>query len=331
MESLWSKHIATTGLETIPTANNEFKRTPASPCTTIASSANAYYNEAHWDHKSSEPLRMMAEDELKVELGPSVPPGEPAIPFNHTTLAGLLLEWPSVRELTKHHIERETIRYISEYPISQEQNRGALSVYERGEDSRPSWHVLAAIGHGNLDNAEDSSDMASTSPAVDWGQLGGLDPPYQVEYRGGVLASAGHPDFSETIVWAYVESFRENILNMHPIIQPKLLKDWVRHFLDDLSTPYPCLAGPQPSNPDFNFGRGSRKPEAIGSKRKRPSKPDELEPSVVAPGRIRRPDRSIHSALVLTVLALGKVCLHRDGVPDIEKSSESLPPGDPAI
>lgn len=333
LETILPKHIAASTLKTEPSIEEEYKRAPASPYVANGASTDPYYTDPHRDHPSSEPmpLRMMAEDEMEVEPGPPVPPGEPAIPINHTTLAGLLLEWPSVRELTKHHIEREGIRYISEYPISQEQNRGVLIVYGRGEDSHPSRHVREPTDHGNLDMADDSSDMASPSPAADWGQLGGLSPPDQVEYKGGVLAFDGNPDFSESKVWAYVESFKENILNMHPIIQPKLLDYWVRHFLDNLPASHPRSAKPQTSKPTFAVGGGSQTPEAAGSKRKRSPGPDGSEPPTPAPQRAGRPDRSIHSALVLTVLALGKVCLHRDNVPDVVHSTEPLPHGSPAI
>lgn len=334
MESLLPKHAPTLELKTEPATDDDFKRAPASPYVSNGASAETYYpNEPHRDHPSAEPipLRMMAEDEMEVEPGPPVPPGEPAIPINHTTLAGLLLEWPSIRELTKHHLEQEGIRYISEYPISQEQNRGVLIVYGRGEDSHPSRHIREPADHGNLDMADDSSDMASPSPAADWGQLGGLSPPDQVEYKGGVLAFDGNPDFSETKVWSYVESFKDNILNMHPIIQPKLLDYWVRHFLDTLPAAHPRSAKPQTSKPAFAVGGGSQTPETTGSKRKRSPGPDGSEPPTPAPPRAGRPDRSIHSALVLTVLALGKICLYRDNVPDVVHSTEPLPHGSPAI
>ncbi|KAI8406207.1 hypothetical protein FOFC_13676 [Fusarium oxysporum] len=317
MESLLPKHVATSALKTEPPVEDEYKRAPAWPYVAKSGSVDPYNDVAHRDPPSSEPmaLRMMAEDEMEAEPGPPVPPGEPAIPINHTTLAGLLLEWPSIRELTKHHVEREGVRYISEYPISQEQNRGVLIVYGRGEDSHPSRQVREPTDHGNLDMADDSSDMASPSPAADWGQLGGLSPPDQVEYKGGVLVD-DNPDFSEPKVWAYVESFKENILNMHPIIQPKLLDYWVRHFLDYLPASQPRSATPQIRKLDFAMARGSQTLYVPGSKRKRPPEPDGAEPPMSAPTRTGRPDRSIHTALVLTVLALGKVCLHRDNVPD---------------
>ncbi|KAG8665153.1 uncharacterized protein FPOAC1_013131 [Fusarium poae] len=327
MESLLHQHIATLTPTTEPSADDEYKCAPASPYVANGASADHYYADPYRDHTSwkSMPLRMMAEDEMEVEPGPPVPPGEPAIPINHTTLAGLLLEWPSIRELTKHHVEREGVRYISEYPISQEQNRGVLMVYGQGEDTHPSRQVPEPTDHGNLDMADDSSDTTSPSPAADWGQLGGLSPPDQVEYKGGVLVD-GNPDFSEPKAWAYVESFKKNILNMHPIIEPKLLDNWVRHFLDNLRASQPRPAKPQTSKPTFAVGGGSQTEEVAGSKRKRPPGPDGSEPPPPAPSRTGRPDRSIHTALVLTVLALGKVCLHRNNVPDAVLSNRVIPP-----
>jgi hypothetical protein len=332
IESLLLELIATLTPTTEPSADDAYMCAPASPYAANSASVDQYYNDTDHDHPSSEPmpLRMMAEDEMEVEPGPPVPPGEPAIPINHTTLAGLLLEWPSIRELTEHHVEREGVRHISEYPISQEQNRGVLIVYGRGEDSHPSRQVREPIDHGNLDMADDSSDIASPSPAADWGQLGGLSPPDQVEYKGGVFVD-GNPDFSEPKVWAYVESFKKNILNMHPIIEPKLLDNWVRHFLDNLPASQPRPAKPQTSKPTFAVGGGSQTEEVAGSKRKRSPGPDGSEPPPPAPSRTGRPDRSIHTALVLTVLALGKVCLQRDNVPDAVLPTEPLPSGSPAV
>ncbi|KAF4332503.1 hypothetical protein FBEOM_13698 [Fusarium beomiforme] len=326
IEALLPKHLATSALKTEPSVEDEYERAPASPYVANGASADPYYNDAHRNHPSSEtmPLHMMAEDEIEVEPGTPIPPGEPAIPINHTTLAGLLLEWSSIRELTKHHVEREGIRYISEYPISQEQNRGVLIVYGRGEDSHPLQHIREPTDHGNV-------DMASPSLTADGGQLGGFISPDQMEYKGGDLAFDGNPDFSESKVWAYVESFKENILNMHPIIQPKLLDCWVRHFLDNILASQPRSTKPQISKPTFAVGGGSQMPTAAGSKRKRSPGPDGSEPLTPAPPHTGRPDRSIHSALVLTVLALGKVCLRRDNIPDVVHPAEPLHYGSPAV
>ena len=271
------------------------------------------------------PLQMMAEDEMEAEPGPPVPPGEPAIPINHTTLAGLLLDWPSIREMTKHHLEKAGVRFVSEFPISQEQRRGLLMVYGRGEDCH--HHSKDVTDHGILEASDDVSDSASPSPAADWGQLGGLSPPDQVEYKGGVLSQDGTPDFSESKVWTYVESFKENILNMHPIIQPDMVDYWVRSFLESLppQKEKEKSAKPQVSKPSFAV-----QSEAAGSKRKRSQSPDGSKNAYGSSGnRIGRPYRSIHSAVVLTILALGKICLYRDRIPDVLQTPDNAPQGSP--
>ncbi|TFB04271.1 hypothetical protein CCMA1212_003803 [Trichoderma ghanense] len=266
----------------------------------------------------------MAEDEIEAEPGPPVPPGEPAIPINHTTLAGLLLDWDPIKELTRHHLEREGIKFISEYPISQEQNRGILKVYGRGEDAHFRVSREATADHGNVDIGDDNmSDIVSSSPAADWGQLGGLSPGDQIEYRGGVLGSDGNPDFTETKIATYVESFKNNILNMHPIIQPKVLDEWVHQFLSELPTVQP-KPKPQPLKSAFAV---SQPLEVTGSKRKRTPETD--GPSTPGPVRVGKPSRSIHSALVLVIIALGKICLHQDEVPDVVFPVDPMPHGSP--
>lgn len=270
------------------------------------------------------------EDEVEREPGPPVPPGEPAIPINHTTLAGLLLNWPSIRELTKSHVERAGIHYVGEYPISQEQNRGLLILYGRGEDSHSARQQREHLDHGNLEMGDDSSDIASPSPAADWGYLGGLSPHDQFEYRGGVLGVDGNPDFTEAKVWSYVESFKEHILNMHPILQPHIITEWVRHFLDTLPT---APARQAKSSKTFAVGGSTPAvPEGTGAKRKRSPAPDTTETSAMSPpAKSGKPNRTIHTALVLTILALGKVCQHRESIPEALHYSDAGQHGSPLV
>jgi hypothetical protein len=278
----------------------------------------------HYHNSETSQMQPNAEDEVERDPGPPVPPGEPAIPINHTTLAGLLLEWSSIKEITTKHLLREGVRFISEYPISIEQNRGALILYGRGEDSHHQIIPRETPDHGTIEAADDMSDMTSPSPAPDYGQLGGLSPPDQIEYRGGVLTADGNPDFSESQVWRYVESFREHILSMHPIIQNKVLDQWTRQFLDSLV----------PANPKPQWTPASKaafavdhQHEATGMKRKRSPEPDISEADK---GKPSRPNRSTHSALMLTILALGKVCQYRSRIPDaLHGVPDPLPHGSP--
>lgn len=266
------------------------------------------------------------EDDLEAEPGPPVPPGEPAIPINHTTLAGLLLDWDPIKELTRHHLEREGIRFVSEYPISLEQSRGILKVYGRGEDSHQRHSREATADHGNAEIGDDNmSDIVPSSPAADWGQLGGgLSPGDQIEYRGGVLGPDGNPDFSEHKVAVYVKSFKENILNMHPIIHPRVLDEWVQQFINELPTANPKVKLHPLKAAAFAV---SQPLEMTGAKRKRSPEPE--VPITPSSQRLGKPSRSIHSALILTVLALGKICLYQDEVPDVLFPVDPIPHGSP--
>ncbi|UKZ62007.1 uncharacterized protein TrAtP1_003267 [Trichoderma atroviride] len=265
------------------------------------------------------------EDDIEAEPGPPVPPGEPAIPINHTTLAGLLLDWDPIKELTRSHLEREGIKFVSEYPISLEQSRGILKVYGRGEDSHQRLSREATADHGNAEIGDDNmSDIIASSPAADWGQLGGgLSPGDQIEYRGGVLGPDGNPDFSEHKVAAYVESFKNNILNMHPIIHPQVLDEWVHQFINELPTANPKVKA-QPLTSTFAVPQPQ---EMTGAKRKR--SPDPAVPVPPSSQRLGKPSRSIHSALILIVLALGKICMYQDEVPDVIFPVDPIPHGSP--
>ncbi|KAG6022969.1 hypothetical protein E4U41_002118 [Claviceps citrina] len=284
---------------------------------------NHYYNGTAREYSDRLATRLMADDELEQEPGEPVLPGEPAIPINHTTLAGLLLNWPVIRDLVKPHLETEGIRHVTEYPISKEQNRGVLILYGRGEDSHISRPRRERNpDHGQLNMGDDSSDTATSSPlATDWGHLGGLSPADQaVEYKGGVLTSDGNPDFSEHKVWNYVQSFEENMLNMHPIVQPDVVRGWIHEFLQSLP---PIMVRPRPPNKTLatSFAVSSATSnmgnEMPGAKRKRSPDSDGYEASPKASSATcRLPERTIHNALVLIILALGKICLFRERIPD---------------
>ncbi|KAH7132792.1 hypothetical protein EDB81DRAFT_950220 [Dactylonectria macrodidyma] len=62
--------------------------------------------------------------------------------------------------------------------------------------------------------------MASPSPAADWGHLGGLSPPDQVEYKGGVMGDDGNPDFRKRNpnFPTVTPEFRQDVIA--PVIHP---------------------------------------------------------------------------------------------------------------
>ncbi|GKT68808.1 hypothetical protein ColTof4_01231 [Colletotrichum tofieldiae] len=101
--------------------------------------------------------------------------------------------------------------------------------------------------------------------------------------QGRGKGSESIPDYSEANVWSLVESFKENILIMHPIMMPGHLDIVVTQFLTHMAR-----SKPKPHN-----SRSTIQP-----------KEDDRLPS---------PVRKI---IVLIVLALGKVCQHRETMRD---------------
>ncbi|KAI0877478.1 hypothetical protein GGS24DRAFT_120171 [Hypoxylon argillaceum] len=269
-------------------------------------------------HEAQEIVRQGECDDIEAQPGPMVPPGKPTMPPNHTTLASLLLKWPSIHNMLHRILEVERIRHVDEYPIRQEQQRGALRLFGRGEgpdlDSRAS--DKGTPQDYNMTDREDASDVAGPTPGPElWGQVGGLAPGPGVDYRGGVLTTDGNPDWDHNKIWKYVTSFKNNILNLHPILIPKELDAMVKVFLEQIPK-----SSSTPSNRTSNFSAGFiHPPPAVpetGSKRKRSPGNDEPSPVTMfrKPGR---PYRNVQSALVLVVLALGKICLHQGKMPDV--------------
>ncbi|KAK0614037.1 hypothetical protein B0T14DRAFT_570023 [Immersiella caudata] len=267
------------------------------------------------------------EDEAELEPGPHVRPGVPTIPLGHTTLAALLLKWRSIESLVRRYLDAEKVKFVDEFPIRQEERRGLLRLWGRGEgldssrSDREAMHDL-----GLLEIHDDYSDSGAPSPADCWGAISGSPGPIE----SGVSVSASrHLDFSPNTVWKCVESYEENIQNMHPLIIPVELKAMVRLFLDGIVQSKKAAKNSGPAVATFVAPTvvGTQQAET-GSKRKRsersPAPEGQEVPAAISMKQVRPTfQRSINNALVLLVLALGKICLHKTTkIPDVVPVSE---------
>ncbi|KAK3686073.1 hypothetical protein B0T22DRAFT_240664 [Podospora appendiculata] len=266
------------------------------------------------------------EEETEAEPGPYVRPGAPAIPLNHTTLAALLLKWPSVKSLVQRYLDAENVKFVDEFPIRQEERRGLLRVWGRGEgldSSRSDKDAMHDLGM--MEVQDEYSDSGAPSPADCWGGISGSPGP--VEGKGAYIASVQGLDFTDTVVWKYVKSYQDNIQNLHPLIIPVELNAMVRLFLDGIQQSINKQSKTSgiakfvlPATP---MGAPHVEP---GVKRKRSPAPDGIETPIPAM-KAGKPtfQRSINNALVLLVLALGKICLVKDKkIPDVVPVSEPL-------
>jgi hypothetical protein len=277
-------------------------------------------------------MRLLDEEEGQEEPpGNPVQPALPPFPHNHTTPAGRLLMWPAVSKLVKPLLDREGIKYIESYPQRYEEDRGELSLFGRGEG--PNLRTADRDStYEHMDIPDDTSVGNHPSPpgGTDWGPVGDLSPAggYPADLRAPCLAK-GVLDFDQAKVHKYVEAYKKHIQNMHLLIPPRDLDAIIYTFLDEVSSnpggtrKHRQVAAftnrQRPTPPSFEHDK----------KRKRSHIPNGVEPGP-ASKRVK-PQRSVRHALVLLVLALGKICLWRDRKLPDPPEKEAVNSGSPLV
>ncbi|KNG44379.1 c6 zinc finger domain-containing protein [Stemphylium lycopersici] len=190
---------------------------------------------------------------------------------------------------------------------SLEQDRGLLRVWGVGEGQDLND---GAQGPGSPESSNES-DAPSPAPGKDglWGH-----PPYDHQspsepsstpresYQSG-LGPDGRPDFRRHVMFDLLKSYMDSMHMFHPFINEVKLKRMFREFSDQYS---PESRGTGVRSPAVN-GVHQLNP---GIKRKRSASGIDGLPS--ARGEI---ERSLRNAIVLLVLALGKVCSYTAPLP----------------
>lgn len=251
------------------------------------------------------------------------PRQEPTIPLGHTTEAANLLEKPGVAHLVKGiigpRLPIKTVRYAAE----QEKRRGQLRFFGRGEgiDYTPGYEKDNSSDHLSESTPGDNYSENS-SPAGEYERAGILSPPtFSQEPSVFEEYSADRKlDFSEETIKTLVQSYKDNINNMHPIFTFSHIDKMVLLFLKTQARSRPNPT----SNPHASFTVSTKSwdVESPGSKRKRSpaGEPQDVPKtsSQTRPDHPSRPaDRSLNTGLVLLILALGKVCLHTKKIYDV--------------
>ncbi|ROV96468.1 hypothetical protein VSDG_05439 [Cytospora chrysosperma] len=265
------------------------------------------------------------EEENEEPPGKPVQPQPPPFPHDHTTPAGRLLTWPSIRAIVKPLLDSEGIKYIDNYPQRLEESRGQLPLFGRGEGSH-ARAVERDVTFDYVDMADDISvgDHPSPSGGTDWGPIGGLSPPGGIpnDLRTQVTRTDGALDFDVQKVWSYVESYKNHIQNMHPLIPPEDLSALVATFLEEVGAKKQRVA-------KFTNQQEAHVQPSLDHDRKRKRSPAPNGSETAPPPKRLKPQRSVNHALVLLVLALGKICQWRDrklpDVPEREATNSSSP------
>jgi hypothetical protein len=202
---------------------------------------------------------------------------------DHTATAhSVLKEWASMRffggdvEYIKNL--RQNNQDVSEYPMKLEQNRGVLRIWGSGEGQDLDDEDI--WGHLPVENS-----CCGTSTVNRDGTSS------HISLEGG-LGPDGRPDFRSSVLWQLYDSYNTNMHTQQPFIDQSELEKMFKEFSNQYS-------------PDvMSDSAASSAADALinsGMKRRRSSK-----------GAI---GRSLRNAIVLLVLAVGKVCAYTDQLP----------------
>ncbi|CUS09213.1 unnamed protein product [Tuber aestivum] len=267
------------------------------------------------------------------------------IPVQHTTAAHKLMGWPSIQK----NIDDEFLANEG-YVMKAEEKRGPLRVYGRGESLDSSGSMFEDLDDHDAGFIWDSGIGADEGVEGFWRST--EDSPMEdvlpeagdymnsrrkpSAYTGSGLTTGGGLKLDHQTTLALLNSFLANIHILHPVVDKAAVTNMVFLFSERVAsvsavsptTPYSAGA----LGPNIGLGLGStaegdgsmpspglHRRNSSSAKRKRSISgigPLHSTPSSqgVGPSPQRIP-RTLHSALVLLVMALGAVCLHKRPVP----------------
>ncbi|KAF2785843.1 hypothetical protein K505DRAFT_368750 [Melanomma pulvis-pyrius CBS 109.77] len=236
---------------------------------------------------------------------------------DHTTAAHQLLEeWPSLWslccEMDAIKNMKATGQQVSDYPLLLEQKRGLVRVWGVGEGGD-----LNDGTQGPVSPESNDSDVSSPRHFQEgvWGtgdhsspSTMGAETPRDLHAQVGGLGPDGRLNLVTKVIFELHESYHRNIHSLHPFLNPSSLRKMVSEFSDKYSPDRKASNVMSPGSAIPNYLN-------LGMKRKRSSSSfgDPYSPARDKP--IPSIERSLRNAIVLLVLALGKVCEYKDPLP----------------
>jgi len=254
------------------------------------------------------------------------------ISTEHSTAAHRLLRWPSISALVK---QSKLVRQVREdYVMEHEELKGVLRVYGRGEekdylDGGQSGAASPAISStsGRSEETAEARSPASSSEGL-WGT--DLDHSNNVEPR---ITSAidgltleNHLKLDPKTLRQLLQSYLDNIHILHPFLDKGRLTRMIERFSMRYNPSEQNLTKMLFSGPATS-GTGSHR----AAKRKLSdgySRNFIQEPGFIShpPSPNITPEKSPANAIVLLVMALGKICQWKDPLPGpVSGHSEDTP------
>lgn len=254
----------------------------------------------------------------------------------HTVMAQRLLQWRSIKDLLANKAPEE------DYAMAYEERKGLLRLYGRGQGQDLYDGAISGTPSSPGSSTSDDTNMRSPyyplSEDFSWGgrQLGVpniVDGKFfgnEKVHLGG-LTSKGDLQLDKQTMFELMDSYLHNIHILHPFLDRIRLRRMVEKVWKDYN-PTEAAASRPPFSPSAPYARASKHTKrkwstGVGS-------PEDVNgiPYVNGVHTSTAPDlsRRISTAIVLLVMALGKICQYTDPLPGFApeaaiNASDSLP------
>ena len=253
------------------------------------------------------------------------------IAIEHSTAAHRLLRWPSIRALVKQSRLMRQVR--DDYVMEHEESKGVLRVYGRGEGKdyldggQPGAASPATSStSGRSEDTAEARSPASPSEGL-WGteldSLRSTEPRMTSEIGG--LTPENHLKLDPKTLHSLLQSYLSNIHILHPFLDKGRLTRMVERFSlrynpSEQNLTKILFSGPATSSAPFDRPREPSMASHRVGKRKlsdghtrafvqeASSIPYPQSPKIT-------PEKSPANAIVLLVMALGKICEYKQDLP----------------
>ncbi|KAL3469072.1 hypothetical protein BJX99DRAFT_242142 [Aspergillus californicus] len=222
--------------------------------------------------------------------------GPLSIPVEHTTAAHKLLGWPSIIKLLQPH------RYDDHYVMKLERYRGLIRTDGRGEEKEPPEAMSFPEISFNSSLDESYTQSHTASPAGTWNCPKFNDTPPEV--RG--IDESGLVHIDGDTVRRYRDSFLVHIHRLHPFLDQRYLMTIIEQFID-MHCPRTTQSGP-----GLHAMDSTDAPRSAKRKRSTETQSSRYDTQSPTGGQRQRVEKSIPNAIILLVLALGRICEVRE-------------------
>ena len=242
------------------------------------------------------------------------------VEIDHTTAAHKLLRWPSIRNLLRQRPVNE------DYVMQFEERKGLLRIYGRGQGNESLDESQTLPSSPATSSSSGRSDelirYQAALPHGLWG-TGVFTPPtppdaksWGKEHPGGLDANGSLKMDNQTMFRLH-QSYLNNIHIMHPFLDKKMLSRLFERFMRSKSSSAPSnRASPFiPHGHVADTFRDSPPGFTSANKRKFSGGPSMGSPSDAGAGANQPLERCISTAIVLLVMALGKISEHTEPLP----------------